>query len=275
MKTLLTLSALGAVAYFGLTRFERNMIWPLDPMQASPREIGVAANEHYRTMRDGTEIIVWTKAPHAGQPIIFYLHGNAGNLMARSWRYNWFVGNGYGLVAMSYRGSSGSEGKASERKILSDAQEIWGQISSLTVNHGSPVVIYGESIGGAVGTALATELQDDPRLAGLVLEAPFTSIPEIMRQSLPQFRTLTFALKNRFPTQDRIATITTPLLVMHGTHDQVIPFDMGQSVFAAATSPNKTFIEIPRGGHDNTWQPFVMERLDQFLSDAQVSGSGN
>jgi len=275
MKSLLNIAAIGFIAFFGLNRIERNMIWPLDPTYASPASAGVTAEEHRLIMHDGTEVITWVAPPAEGKATVLYFHGNAGNLANRAWRYQWFIDQGYGLVAMSYRGSSGSGGRALERRILSDAREVWDRIEELTGTPDSPVVIYGESIGAAVGTGLAEDLQNDPRLAGLVLEAPFTSIPDMIRQKFPQFRHLMFALKNRFPTEQRMSGITTPLMVIHGTHDRVIPFAMGQVVFAAAASPDKQFVEIPGGGHDDTWQSFVMERLDQFLSAAQVSGSGN
>ena len=274
MKSILTISALGLIAYFGLGRFERSMIWPLDPAHVTPQQAGVDATEHLLTMQDGTKIVTWAAPPAPGKPTVLYFHGNAGNLAGRAWRFRWFIDQGYGLVAMSYRGSSGSGGKAVERNISSDAREIYDQIGTLTGAQNQSSMIYGESIGGAVGTALAAELQDDPQLSGLVLEAPFTAIPHMVRRSFPQFRPLMFALKNRFPTEERVRNIETPLLVIHGTDDRVIPFDMGQSVFATGASPNKTFIEIPGGGHDDTWRPFVVEKLDQLLMNAQVLISG-
>ncbi len=273
MKSLLNIAAIGFIAFFGLGRFERGMIWPLDPTYVSPEHAGVTAQEHRMVMRDRTEVIIWTTPPAAGKATILYFHGNGGNFANRAWRYQWFIDRGYGLVAMSYRGSSGSAGTAVERKILSDAREVWDQISQLIGSHDNPVLIYGESIGGAVGTGLAEGLQDNPRLAGLILEAPFTSIPDMIRQEFPQFRHLLFALKNRFPTEDRIRNITTPLLVLHGTDDRVIPFRMGQAVFQAAASPDKQFIEIPGGGHDNTWQTNPVARLEQFLSGAVTSAT--
>lgn len=265
MKSLLNIAAIGFIAFFGLNRIERNMIWPLDPTYASPI---TSVGEHRLIMGDRTEVITWAAPPLEGKVTVLYFHGNAGNLANRVWRYQWFIDQGYGLVAMSYRGSSDSSGRAVERKILSDAREVWDQLGQLTGSPESPVVIYGESIGAAVGTGLATGLQEDPRLAGLVLEAPFTSVPDMIRQKYTQFRALIFALKNRFPTQRRIRDITTPLLVLHGTDDRVIPFHMGQAVFEAAASPEKQFIEIPGGGHNDTWQPFVVDQLRLFLSTA-------
>ncbi len=275
MKSLLNIAAIGFIAFFGLNRIERNMIWPLDPTYASPASSGVTAEEHRLIMRDGTEVITWAAPPAEGKATVLYFHGNAGNLANRAWRFQWFIDQGFGLVAMSYRGSSGSGGRAVERKILSDAREVWGQIEQLTGSPGTPVVIYGESIGAAVGTGVATELQEDSRLAGLVLEAPFTSVPDMIRQKYPQFRALILALKNRFPTEDRIQNITTPLLILHGTNDQVIPFAMGQNVYQAAASPDKRFIEIPGGGHDNTWQTVPVEALTRFISSAETAALGD
>jgi len=264
---------LGITGLFGLGRFERSMIWPLDITYETPQQAGVMASEQRVTMQDGTEIIAWAAAPTPGKPIVLYFHGNAGNLANRGSAFNWFLSRGYGLVAMSYRGSSGSEGTAIERSISSDAHEIYNKINFLTGTQDHPIVIYGESIGASVGIALAADLQDDPRLKGLVLEAPFTSIPDVIRLKFPQFRALLFALKNRWPSEDRIRSITTPLLVIHGTEDMVTAFEMGRAIHAAAASPHKEFIAVTGAGHDNTWQPYVIERLDQFLSTAQISNS--
>ena len=123
------------------------------------------------------------------------------------------------------------------------------------------MILYGESLGSGVVAALA---QDHP-VAGVVLEAPYTSIADVAaaRYWYVPVRQL---LLDRFDTQARVPDVQAPVLIVHGTEDTVIPVEHGARVYAAAVEP-KRFVRLEGGGHSNLFDHGALEALDAFVND--------
>lgn len=255
------LRLLAAVFLLGLGVFaasgalERALLYPFDPARAAP-PAGLA--ETRLAMPDGEELVVWFAQPTQGKPVVLYFNGNAGNLANRSARFAALTRRGFGLVAAGYRGSSGSTGKASEPALIADAQALADAVPGLAGD--APVVYYGESLGAAVAIALA---ESHPP-AALVLEAPFASLAE-MSAHLYGSASLARLVKAGWPSRERIAAVTAPLLVLHGENDPLVPPSQGRAVFDAAASADKTFDLVPGAGHEDVWQPAAQRRLYGWL----------
>lgn len=254
---------LSLLAILWLMRF--SLIYPLDPTHVSPAEAKLpTVTEHALRMPDGVEIMIWTSPAPPGAPTVLYFCGNAGNLANRAERFRRFQAWGYGLVAMSYRGAGGSGGTPNEAVITADAELVRARLADLTGGGPSgPVVYYGESLGAAVAVKLSRTFPPD----GLILEAPFTSVPDIAAQALPIFPAR-LIIDEQWNTRDHIRGLTAPLLIIHGTDDKVVPYAHGQTLFDAATADRKRLLTVEGGTHFNLWSVEVQKAIAAFLQGA-------
>lgn len=261
----IALLSLTGGGWFGLGTFERKAVYPFDPAQVHPSDLGLEGVAETVFISSGHDLIVWVAVPEPGKPTILYLHGNAGNLANRAWRFQRFLDRGYGLIAPAYRGSSGSTGLPSEAAITRDLRKLYanldGMVQELTPDR---LVIYGESLGSGV----ALKLLDAPEIAqpaGVVLEAPYTSLPDVVRHVYPQLESLIPRMKNIWDSQTHAASLTAPLLILHGAQDTMIPTAQGRAVLDAAGSRQKQFVSVQGAGHSDTWQDQSMTQLWHFI----------
>ncbi|AXX98431.1 alpha/beta hydrolase [Profundibacter amoris] len=265
LKTLGITALLGLTSFGLLGKFEQSMVYPLDPTEVSPANAGVPQMQAVRFTSDKETLVLWVAKPKAGKPVILYFQGNAGNLANRAPRFASFQKRGYGVVAMAYRGSSGSSGKPSQKSILRDAINLYQSLPNLVGD--APVVLYGESL----GTGVAVLMADNPKLANtppaaMVLEAPYTSLPDITRRIYPKFKPILFLMKNRWPSLRHIRNLDIPLLVLHGTDDPLIPIEMGREMFDASPATDNTFFAVQGAGHNDVWQTDAKVALYAFLN---------
>ena len=262
----LGIAALLGLTSFGLLRnFEQSMVYPLNPAEVAPGDAGVSQMQAVRFASGKETLVLWVVKPKAGKPVILYFHGNAGNLAVRAPRFGAFQKRGFGVVAMGYRGSSGSSGKPSQKGILRDAVNVYLALPDLIGP--APVILYGESL----GTGVAVLTADSPELAAtppaaMVLEAPYTSLTDVTRRLYPKLKPLLFMMKNKWPSLRHIRNLDIPLLILHGTDDPLIPIEMGRKLFDTSPADDKTFFAVQGAGHNNVWQPDAKVALYAFLN---------
>jgi fermentation-respiration switch protein FrsA (DUF1100 family) len=182
--------------------------------------------------------------PSAGNKVILYLHGNAGCL--DSWQYAWddFRMPEYNFLIIDYRGYGKSTGRISEDGFYTDAQSAYDYLLKrgfLPEN----IVVYGRSIGSGVAVHLAST---NP-IGALILEAPYTSVRKLASEKAPLLLPWLY-IKYRFDNLGKINAVKAPLLVIHGTGDNTIPFVHGQSLFESFNG-KKTMLTIEGGNHNN------------------------
>jgi fermentation-respiration switch protein FrsA (DUF1100 family) len=165
--------------------------------------------------------------------------------------------DGAGLVALSYRGYAGSSGHPSERGILQDAAAAYAFATARYAP--DRIVLWGFSLGTGVAVALASEQP----IGKLILEAPYTSTVDIAGAVFPLVP-VRWLMRDQFRSDERIARVKAPLLVMHGTDDPVIPISFGERLFALAHEP-KQLVRFPGGGHDNLDDYGAIETARQFI----------
>ncbi|HPT29239.1 MAG TPA: alpha/beta hydrolase [Bryobacteraceae bacterium] len=219
----------------------------------------VGAEDAWITTRDGVKLHGWFASPPEAKLATLFLHGNAGNVTHRVQAILAIREAGSAVLVLDYRGFGKSEGSPSESGVTMDAEAafVWLQKRGFPPKR---IVLHGESLGTAVAVDLATRNQ----CAGLVLEAPLTSASAVAGTVVPL---LGRTLISGFDSLSRISRVKAPLLVIHGTRDEVIPFRMGQELFDAANEP-KQFWAVEGAGHNNiseTAGPAYAAKLKEFL----------
>jgi alpha-beta hydrolase superfamily lysophospholipase len=188
----------------------------------------------------------WLPAEHRGAPVMLYLHGARWNLSGSVTRIERWRSLGFAVLAVDYRGFGRSTHVApTESYAYEDAIAAYDYLARLAP--GRPRYIVGHSLGGAIATELALRRPD---AAGLVLEATFTSVKDMVDQSTWGFLPVGLILTQRFDAEAKIAQVKMPVMVAHGTRDSVVPFEMGERLYEAARAP-KRFVRVEGAGHHN------------------------
>ncbi|QQO19804.1 alpha/beta hydrolase [Bradyrhizobium diazoefficiens] len=224
---------------------QREMLFPIPPVgRTAPDAAGLPeAEEHVLATSDGERIIVWHIPARPGRPVILYFPGNGDFLAGLVSRFKAVTSDGTGLVALSYRGYAGSSGTPSEQGLLRDAAAAYAFTAA---RYGAErIAAWGFSLGTGVAVAIASEAA----VGKLILEAPYTSTVDVAAL-LFRFVPVRLLMRDRFRSDERIARVTVPLLVMHGTNDLAISIVFGERLFALAHEP-KQFVRFAGGGHDN------------------------
>jgi uncharacterized protein len=192
---------------------------------------------------DGERVIAWHVPPRGQKPVVLYFHGNGGSLRWRVDRFRALTADGTGLVALSYRGFGGSSGSPTEPGLMNDAAAAYAFARARY--DPARIVLWGESLGSGVAVALAAE---NP-VGHVVLEAPFTSAADVGASRYP-FVPIRLLMKDQFRSDLRIGKVTAPVLIVHGEHDGIVPFALGERLYALINAP-KRFVRVPGAGHND------------------------
>lgn len=263
LKWLLIVVSVGYVCGLaGLFLAQRSFLFPIPTaVRTAPGVAGFPeAEEHELATADGEKVIVWHVPARPGRPVILYFHGNGDFLAGFFGRFRELIADGMGVVALSYRGYAGSSGHPSERGLLQDAAAAY---AFATARYGAErIVVWGFSLGTGVAVALAAEQP----VGKIILEAPYTSTADVAA-SMFWFMPVRLVMRDPFRSDERIARVKVPLLVMHGANDRAIPIAFGERLFALAHEP-KQFIRFPGGGHENLGNFGAIEAARQFINVA-------
>jgi alpha-beta hydrolase superfamily lysophospholipase len=196
----------------------------------------------------------WSPSAEPNAPALLYLHGARWNLTGSVTRIPRWNRMGFSVLAIDYRGfgrSVTSDASApTERTSRQDAFVAYDKLAELAP--GARRFIFGHSLGGSIATDLAVK---KPDAGGLILEGAFTNIPEMIKETKWGFLPVSFLVTQRFDTLDKIDDVKMPVLIAHGTADDVVPFSMGERLFAAAKEP-KRFLRAEGGSHHNMSSSF-------------------
>ncbi len=264
MTILKWLLILVAAAYVGGLAFlyakQREMLFPIPPVgRTAPAAAGLPeAEEHVLTTADGEKVIVWHVPAKPGRPVILFFHGNGDFLAGRVGRFKAVTADGSGLVALSFRGYAGSSGAPSEQGLLLDAAAAYAFTAARY--EAGRIVVWGFSLGSGVAVALASKRA----IGQLILEAPYTSTVDVAASMFP-YVPVRLLMRDPFRSDQRIARVSVPLLIMHGSDDPTIPIRFGERLFALAHEPKK-FLLFPGGGHDNLDDFGAVEMARQFIA---------
>lgn len=213
-------------------------------MHATPRDHGLDYEPLTLLTPDNERLDGWFVPKEQARASVLILHGNAGNISHRLDSIAMFHRLGYSVLIFDYRGYGRSTGQPSEAGLYRDAQTAWDY---LTRQRGLPpgrIILFGESLGGAVAAWLAA--REHP--GALVLSSVFLSVPELAADLYPWLPARWLA-RQRYDTRAALAKVSCPVLIAHSPEDEIIPFRHGQALFTAAAEP-KIFLPLA-GGHND------------------------
>ena len=262
-----TTSALAIVFFYILLLifvffFQRNLLYHPsinnyldDQSMKAPSEI----KKIKITTKDDIDLIGWFYQGNTDKfKTILFFHGNAGSLENRTYKLNHFKNLNVNFLIIAWRGFSGNKGKPHEKGLYEDAESAIRWLKSRGVNEKN-IILYGESL----GTAVAVEVAQNKKYAGIILESPFTSMIDMGKKYYPFFP-VRFLLKDKFESHKKVGNISVPLLFIHGKVDKIVPYDMGRKMYELANEP-KFFYSQEYGDHMVEYDDELLLAIKKFI----------
>ena len=253
------------LVYFSQSRL---IYYPMQKISNTPDAIGLDYTPvNIATTDSETLHGWWVPAPDAKGTVLFF-HGNAGNISHRINYLAMFKRLGYNTLLFDYRGYGQSSGVPSESGTYLDAQAAWQYLTETRGVAPARIILFGESLGGAVAAWLAA--REKPGL--LVLASVFTSVPDLAAEIYP-FLPVRWLTRFHYNTLESLQSVTCPVFIAHSPQDEIIPFAQSQRLFQAASEP-KQFLTL-EGGHNIGFifmQPIWIKSLGAFM-DAHLLAS--
>ncbi|QEL55175.1 alpha/beta hydrolase [Chromobacterium paludis] len=249
-------AALLALVWLGWQVAQRLVILlPSRQVGATPRDYGVPFTEEWLDApagggtRAGRAHVWWLPAAQPAAPAVLYLHGNESTLSTDIGLILSLRQAGFAVMAVDYRGyGQGALRLPSETSVYTDAQLAWARFLQLAPR-ASRRLLYGHSMGSAIAIDLAGRAA---RLDGLVVDGAFTSAADVGRAMTADWLPLSFLLRQKFQSKDKIAALKMPQLFIHCTADEVIPVALGQRLYEMSTAPKQQLL-IEGGDHEHCY----------------------
>lgn len=245
---------LGYVMFLGLlASVQRSLIYQphhVDRLPANEVRLPFPVEDITVKSWDGLDLHGWrvlgiqqeTSAPD-DRAVVLYFPGNAGNRLYRLPQLALFGSLGAQAVLVDYRGYGDNKGKPREEDLAKDARSVWNYLTNDLGIAPNRIVIYGESLGGGVATRLASELcQEKIEPGGLIVQSTFNSLVAVAQHHF-SYLPVSLLLVDRFPSDQRIKSVTCPILQIHGTIDSIVPLKYGQRLFDAAPTHSSRGVE--------------------------------
>lgn len=190
---------------------------------------------------------LWVEGDRPDAPILLYLHGARWDVRGSANRMRRMQSLGFAVLGIDYRGFGRSTAELpSEDLAAEDARAAWEWLRR--EHPGRRHFIYGHSLGGAIAVRLAADV--GAASAGLIVEATFTSIPDVFRTMRYGWLPLGPLITQRFDAAARMPQVTSPVLVVHGSEDRLIRAELGQRLYERARGP-KRLVLVDGGSHHN------------------------
>lgn len=221
------------------------LFFPEKRFYEKPEDFGFQYEDVYVDVDPKTRLHGWfVKAPET-KAVLFFLHGNAGNISNRLYKIIGWLKRGVSVFLLDYRGYGQSTGEIhSSEDVVSDAQAGLNYLANTRKTDFSRIILYGESL----GTYPVIRLAGENKVMAAVLEAPFTSFTELAAEHYPQVPS--FMMKGfEFSNEENIGKVKNPLFILHGTEDEICPYEMAGELIDKVPEPKGMFT-IP-GGHHN------------------------
>ena len=216
--------------------YQRNLLYHPNENNYSGDKILVDIEKVKIQTADNIELLGWYHEKNLKDyKTLVYFHGNAGSLENRIHKLNHFQNMNINFLIIAWRGFNGNKGKPSERGLYLDGKSTIDWLIKKGVNEEN-IILYGESL----GTGVATHLAQNKNYAGVILETPFTSMIDAAKNFYP-YIPINLLLKDKFENFKKVKNINTPILVMHGEVDQIVPFSMGKKIYEIANNPKYSY----------------------------------
>ena len=210
---------------------------------------------------DKISLLAWFYEGKSDKPILVYFHGNSFDIGERAYRIKRYNDAGFSSLIVGWRGYSGNEGKPTENNLYLDGKATIEWILENTKFNSEDIINYGESLGSGV----AVELNLKFKFLCTVLEAPFTSIADVANKRYKMYPTkfLKFLIKDKLDNLSKIDQIKSPLLIISGTKDEVVPHLHSKLLFEKAIQYKKSLF-IDEAMHNNLYDFQIEKTVIEF-----------
>jgi len=259
LKLFLTIFLIYFVILFFLFFYQRNLLYHPNENNYSGDQLTVDIKEVKITTQDNIELLAWYHEKNLKDyKTILYFHGNAGSLENRIHKLNHFKNLDINFLIIAWRGFSGNEGKPSEKGLYEDGESAVKWLLNKGIEEKN-IILYGESL----GTGIATHISQNKNFAGVILETPFTSMADVAKTFYP-YIPVSLVLKDKFENKKKMKNISSPILVMHGELDQIVPFRMGEKIYKIANTPKYSYF-TKYDNHMMEYDENLIRALESFL----------
>jgi uncharacterized protein len=220
---------------------QRSLVFPAPAGRSPPAGRAVSVEV------PGGTFVVWREAAAQG-PVVVHFHGNgeqAGNLGGLAEAY---AAGGVSFAAVEYPGYAGAPGSPGEASLVDAGRKALQHLTGPMGVARDRLVLSGQSVGTGVAMALAEEGWG----TRLVLLSPYTSLPDVAARAFP-WLPVRLLLRDRFDSLARAPRVRVPVLVVHGTHDEVIPFELGARLSGAFPPGGCRLLQVEGAHHNDLW----------------------
>lgn len=246
--------------------------FPTREIYATPDKVDTAYDA-FRVKVGGEELAVWHLKPRGPDQkiVVLHFHGNGENMTSHFLLSGWMTRAGFDVVTFDYRGYGASTGSPSRDGLIEDGQAMLKWIADKPNLKGKRLVVFGQSLGGAVAVPVAA-LAPKGQVKLLVVDSTFASYRRIARGVLSNFWVtwpfqwpLSFLVSDGYSPEDYIGRIEVPFLAMHAPGDMIVPYAYGRDLFDKARMADKTFWKIELSGHTSAFREDDSVYRDQFV----------
>lgn len=242
----------------------------------TPDELGLQYEDVQFKTADGLLLHGWfLPARGDARGTILFLHGNAENISTHIASVYWLPAHGFNVFLPDYRGYGRSQGTPSLAGIQEDIDSSMRYLLGRRDVDPERLIVFGQSLGGALAIHYVAHSAQRRHIRALVTESAFASYRDIAREKLAAFwlswplsRPLAYTVDDAFSPIHSIAAISpTPVLIIHGENDAIVPVEHAQRLYQAAKPPKDLWI-VPNAGHIQALRyESVRKRFVQYLND--------
>jgi len=268
MQHLLAIIVIAVLGVAYIRYFETSHVYfPSRRLRNTPAEVGLEYEDVELWTADGVRIHGWF-IPAAGRAraTMLYCHGNGGNIGDRVYIIRILNDLGLNVMIFDYRGYGASSGRPSEKGTYLDAEAAYAYVLKKENNDPDRVIVYGKSLGGAVGIDLMTR----KKARALISDSVFTSTSAMAEEIYPGLP-VKHILRIKYDSISKIGRVGMPKLIIHSRDDEIVPFRHGEALFDAAGAPKEFY--IMRGDHNYAVYEHEAEfkrRIDGFLKEQGI-----
>jgi uncharacterized protein len=247
MQYLLLIPALYALLCVTLALLQRRLLYsPTKDWIATPDDLGLDHEDVWMNSSSGEKVHAWYIAHPNPRGAVLFCHGNGGNNSHRLDSLRLMQDLGLSVLIFDYPGYGQSGGSPKQKSMMASGQAARDWLEARPENSGVPILIWGRSLGGAVAALLAGIRQ--PSL--LIIESSFPDMASVAGRLYP-YLPVRLLLADRWLAADSVRHVDCPKLIVHSQEDELIPYILGEQLFAAAADP-KILLPI-HGNHEGGW----------------------
>jgi hypothetical protein len=246
-------------------------------LYAHPKNLKIEFEEIWFKGEDGVDLNAWYLKNSEGlkkpKGLFVFFHGNAQNLSAHFLALAWLTKHGYDIFIPDYRGYGLSDGEPSQEALYKDSlimlKEGWKLFER---DHHQKLIIYGQSLGGAIAARAFNEFPHHEQVDLLVLDSTFMSYKNVAWSvainnwiTLPLSPFVWVFVSDKYSSKEFVPKIKTPTLVIHSEDDQIIPFKHGKLIYQALTGEKKWFWQLKKIKHIQAFAPTEKKERTEFV----------